>query len=88
MSASSPITHVLSPSNLLLIRIYYSLRRSHSSFSMASEANQNPLNAIEPAIGDNKSDSRMERDASATSSSSTLATIKMADNQIPEIADF
>jgi hypothetical protein len=55
---------------------------------MASEANQNPLNAIEPAIGDNKSDSRMERDASATSSSSTLATIKMADNQIPEIADF
>jgi hypothetical protein len=55
---------------------------------MAGEANQNPLNAIEPAIGDNKSDSRMDRDASATSSSSTLAAIKMADNQIPEIADF
>jgi hypothetical protein len=88
MSASSPITLVLSPSNLLLLHIYSSLRRSHSSLSMAGEADQNPLITTEPAVGDNKSDSETESDAPATSSSSTLATIKMADNQIPEIANF
>jgi hypothetical protein len=55
---------------------------------MASEANHNPLITIEPVVGSNKSDSGMESDALATSSSATLAAIKMVDNQIPEIADY
>jgi hypothetical protein len=88
MSASSPITLVLSPSNLLLLHIYCSLRRSHFSFSMAGEADQNPPVTTEPTTTSNKSDSRMESNSPATSSSATLATIKMADNQIPEITDF
>jgi hypothetical protein len=55
---------------------------------MAGEADQNPPVITEPATGDNKSDSRTESDTLATSSSVTLAAIKMADNQIPEITDF
>jgi hypothetical protein len=80
MSVSSPITPILSPSNLLLLHIYCSLRRSHFSLSMAGEADQNPPVITELAGGGNKSDSRMESDAPATSSSATLAAIKMADN--------
>jgi hypothetical protein len=49
---------------------------------MAGKADQNPPVTFEPAAGGNKSD------ALATSSSVTLAAIKMADNQIPEIADY
>jgi hypothetical protein len=55
---------------------------------MAGEADQNPPVITELAGGGNKSDSRMESDAPATSSSATLAAIKMADNQIPEITDL
>jgi hypothetical protein len=55
---------------------------------MVGEADQNPPAITEPATSGNKSDSGIESDASATSSSATLATIKMADNQIPEITDF
>jgi hypothetical protein len=87
MSASSPITPDLSPSNLLLLHIYCSLRRSHSSLFMAGEADQNHLIATETSNGDNKSEFRMESDVPATSSV-TLAAIKMVDNQIPKIADF
>jgi hypothetical protein len=47
---------------------------------MAGEADQNPPVITELAGGGNKSDSRMESDAPATSSSATLAAIKMADN--------
>jgi hypothetical protein len=47
---------------------------------MASEADQNPHVITEHATGGNKSDSRTESDALATSSSATLAVIKMADN--------
>jgi hypothetical protein len=88
MSASSPITPVLLPFNLLLLHIYCSLHRSYFSFSMAGEADQNPPVTTEPATTGNKSDSRMESNSLATSSSATLATIKMTDNQIPEITDF
>jgi hypothetical protein len=55
---------------------------------MVGEAHQNPLIAIEPAAGDNKSDSGTESDVPTTSSSATVAAIKMEDNQIPEIFDY
>jgi hypothetical protein len=55
---------------------------------MAGEADQNPPVITEPAIGGNKSDSGMESDAVTTSSSASLGTIKMVDNQILEITDF
>jgi hypothetical protein len=55
---------------------------------MAGEADQNPPSTTEPSAGGNKSDFGTESDAPTTSSSATLAAIKMADNQIPEIADY
>jgi hypothetical protein len=55
---------------------------------MAGEADKNPPITTEPIIDGNKSVSGMESDAPATSSSMTLAAIKMADNQIPEIVDY
>jgi hypothetical protein len=47
---------------------------------MAGEADQNPLIATESATDDNKSDSRTGSDVPATSSSTTVAAIKMVDN--------
>jgi hypothetical protein len=90
MSVSSPITLVLSLSNLLLLHIYCSLCHSHFSLSlsMAGEADQNPPVTIEPATRGNKSDSGMESDTPTTSSSTTLTAIKMVDNQISEISNF
>jgi hypothetical protein len=58
------------------------------SLSMAGEADQNPLIVTELAADDNKSDSGMESGILTTSSSTTVAAIKMADNQIPEISDY
>jgi hypothetical protein len=55
---------------------------------MVDEADQNPLITTEPATGGNKSDSRMKSDALATSSSATVAAIKMADKKIPDIAEY
>jgi hypothetical protein len=55
---------------------------------VAGEADQNPLIAIEPSTGVNKSDSRTESDILTTSSSATVAAIKMADNQISEISNY
>jgi hypothetical protein len=55
---------------------------------MAGEADQNLPVATDPAIGSNKSDSGTETDALATSSSATVAAIKMAGNQIPKISDY
>jgi hypothetical protein len=54
---------------------------------MAGEADQNPPVATELATGDNKSDSGMESDI-PTTSSTTMSAIKMADNKIPDIADY
>jgi hypothetical protein len=55
---------------------------------MAGEADQNPLITTELAGGGNKSDSRTASNISATSSSATVAAIKMANNQIPNISDY
>jgi hypothetical protein len=46
---------------------------------MAGEADQNPPIATKPTSGSNKSDSGMESDVPTTSSSATVAAIKMAD---------
>jgi hypothetical protein len=75
-------------SNFLLLQIYCSPRRSYFSLSMAGEADQNPPVAIEPTASGNKSNSRLESDAPATSFSATVAAIKMADNKILDIANY
>jgi hypothetical protein len=54
---------------------------------MVGEADHNPPVTIEPTGGGNKSDSGTKSDAPTTSSFTTLAAIKMTDNQIPEIVD-
>jgi hypothetical protein len=55
---------------------------------MAGEAHQNPLITTEPTADGNKSDSRTKTEALATSSSATVAVIKMASNKIPGISDY
>jgi hypothetical protein len=55
---------------------------------VAGEANQNPHVSVEPTVGGNKTDSRTESDAPATSSSATMAAIKMTDKKISEIYDY
>jgi hypothetical protein len=55
---------------------------------MAGEADQNPLAVTKPIVSDNKSYSGTESDAPTTSSSTTMATIKMVYNKIPDIADY
>jgi hypothetical protein len=85
---SNPITSALLTYNVLLLHIHFSLRHSQFSLSMAGEADQNPPVTTESTTDGNKSDSGMESNALATSSSATLAAIKMADNQIPEIANY
>jgi hypothetical protein len=55
---------------------------------VAGEANQNPPVNVEPTAGGNKTDSRIESDAPATSSSATMAAIKMTDKKISEIYDY
>jgi hypothetical protein len=54
---------------------------------MANEADQNPPISIELATGGKKSDSGTKSDT-PTTSSATVATIKMADNKIPKISDY
>jgi hypothetical protein len=54
---------------------------------MAGEADQNPPIATKPTTTGKKSDSGMERDV-PTTSSATMAAIKMAYNQIPKISDY
>jgi hypothetical protein len=55
---------------------------------MAGEGDQNPPIATKPTTTGKKSDSGMERDVLTTSSSATVAAIKMAYNQIPKISDY
>jgi hypothetical protein len=55
---------------------------------MASEVDQNPPVTTKPTASSNKSDSRPESEAPATSSSATVAGIKMANNKIPEISTY
>jgi hypothetical protein len=55
---------------------------------MAGETNQILHVVDEPIISESKSDSRMESDVLATSSSSNMAAAKMADNTTPEMVDY
>jgi hypothetical protein len=54
---------------------------------MAGEADQNPPVATKPTGGRNKIDSRTESDVPITSSSASVASIKMAENMILEISN-
>jgi hypothetical protein len=55
---------------------------------MAGEADQNPPVTTKPATGGNKSNSGTVSDAPATSSSATVAAIKMVDNKIHDIVNY
>jgi hypothetical protein len=84
---SSPITSTLSPSNLLLLPfVVYCV--VPTSLSMAGEADRTLAAIDTPTIDDGRNDSGVENDALATSSSMTLAVIKMADNKVPETSDY
>jgi hypothetical protein len=84
---SSPITSTLSPSNLLLLPfVVYCV--VPTSLSMAGEADRTLAAIDTPTIDDGRNDSGVENDALATSSSMTIAVIKMADNKVPETSDY
>jgi hypothetical protein len=55
---------------------------------MAGEIDQTLVATDTPAIDEGRNDSRVESDALATSSSSTHAVIKMADNRVSEMSDY
>jgi hypothetical protein len=55
---------------------------------MAGEADRTLTAADMPTIDEGRNDSGAESDALTTSSSVTLATIKMADNKVPEMSDY
>jgi hypothetical protein len=77
----------LSPSNLLLLP-FTACCTAPTSHSMAGETDQILHVVDEPIISESKSDSRMESDVLATSSSSNMAAAKMADNTTPEMVDY
>jgi hypothetical protein len=58
---------------------------------MAGEIDQTLVATDTPAIDEGRNDSRVESDAlvtSSSSSSSTHAVIKMADNRVSEMSDY
>jgi hypothetical protein len=55
---------------------------------MAGEADRTLTAADMPTIDEGRNDSGAESDAPTTSSSVTLAAIKMADNKVPEMSDY
>jgi hypothetical protein len=55
---------------------------------MAGEADQIPRVTDKPIIYDRQSDSEMESNVAATSSSSNVATMKMVEKTIPEMVDY
>jgi hypothetical protein len=56
---------------------------------MAGEIDQTLVATDTPAIDEGRNDSRVESDALVTSSSSsTHAVIKMADNRVSEMSDY
>jgi hypothetical protein len=55
---------------------------------MAGEADRTLAAVDTPTIDDGRNDSGVGNDALATSSSTTLAVIKMADNKVPETSDY
>jgi hypothetical protein len=83
----SPITSALSPSNLLLLP-FATRCAAPTSLSMASEADQTHDATNMPIADDGRSDSEAERDAPATSSCATLATIKIANKVIPDMSNY
>jgi hypothetical protein len=87
LNASNPITSTLSPSNLFLLSfIAYCV--APISFSMVSEADRALAAADTPIIEEGRNDSGVESNAPATSSSVTLAVIKMAYHKVPEMSDY
>jgi hypothetical protein len=87
LSASSPITSALSPSNLLLLP-FAAYCAAPTSLSMVSEADRTLAAADTSTIDEGRNDSGVESNAPVTSSSMTLAVIKMADNKVPEMSDY
>jgi hypothetical protein len=83
----NPITSTLSPSNLLLLPFtaYYA---APTSLSIVGEADRTLASTDTAAIDEGKNDSGVKSDAPMTSSSTTLAVIKMADSKVPELSDY
>jgi hypothetical protein len=83
----NPITSTLSPSNLLLLPFtaYYV---APTSLSIVDEADRTLASTDTTVIDEGKNDSGAKSDAPTTSSSTTLAVIKMADNKVPEMLDY
>jgi hypothetical protein len=84
---SSPITSALSPSNLLLLP-FTTNYAAPTSLSMVGEADQTHATVDTPIVDEDRNDSGVKSDAPVTSSSVTLAVIKMADNKVPEMSDY
>jgi hypothetical protein len=55
---------------------------------MVGEADWTLATADTPAVDEGRNDSGAESDAPTTSSSVTLAIIKMVDNKVPEMSDY
>jgi hypothetical protein len=55
---------------------------------MAGEANWTLAAANTPTVDVGRNDSRAESDAPVTSSSATLAIIKMVDNKVPDLSEY
>jgi hypothetical protein len=77
----------LSPSNLLLLPFTacYAAPTSHST---VGEAHQIPHVADESIVNENKSEFETESDVPMASSSSNVATVKMAEKTTPEMVDY
>jgi hypothetical protein len=86
LSASSAITSALSPYNVLLLS-FAAYCVIPTSLSMVGEADRTLAAADTPAIDECRNNSGAESNALMTSSSVTLAIIKMADNKVPEMSD-
>jgi hypothetical protein len=83
----SPITSALSPSHLLLLP-FPTHCVAPSSLSMAGEADQTLHAAEKPTSNEGKSDSGTESDIPMTSSSITIAAIKIANKIVPDMSDY
>jgi hypothetical protein len=78
---------LLSPSNLLLLP-FTTCCTTPTSHSMTDETDQILHVSDEPIVNKSKSDSRMESDVPAASSSSNMIAAKMADKTMPEMVDY
>jgi hypothetical protein len=55
---------------------------------MVGEADQTHATVDTPVVDEDRNDSGVKSDAPVTSSSATLAVIKMADNKVPEMSNY